>query len=278
MPLVSVIVAAYRAEATLVRALRSLLAQSLADWEALIVADDGADYRPLLAAAGALDDRLRFLDSGRVASGPAAVRNVGLAAAAGCFVTPLDADDLYLPERLARLVPLAQAAGAAFDNVRVVDDASGRTLQVLFDTPADFTLDGEAFLATSVPLMPLWRRDLGLAWDPAIELCDDVALNLRLIDRVGPVPVTAEPLHEYRVRDGSICHSPQSAERAERGYDALLTRLERDDYGLADPALAAAAAGAIGRKRALNQAFARALAEGRTTSFQDFLAATSGCP
>ena len=278
MPLVSVIVAAYRAEATLVRALRSLLAQRLADWEALIVADDGADYRPLLAAAGLLDDRLRFLTSGRIASGPAAVRNVGLAAAAGRFVTPLDADDLYLPDRLGRLLPLAERAGAAFDNVRVVEDESGRTLQVLFDAPADFALDGEAFLETSVPLMPLWRRELGLAWDPVIELCDDVALNLRLIDRVGPVPVAAEPLHEYRVRDGSICHGPQSADRAERGYRTLLARLEGDGYGLSDPALAAAAARAIGRKRALNQAFARALAEGRTTSFQDFIATTPGCP
>lgn len=277
-PLVSVIVAAYRAEATVARAIRSLLSQSLADWEALIVADDGADYRALLAAEGVVDPRLRFLSSGRLQSGPAAVRNVGLAAASGRFVGPLDADDLYLPERLARLVPLAERGGAAFDNVRVVEEESGRTLQLLFDAAADFSLDGAAFLETSVPLMPLWRRDLALAWDPAIELCDDVALNLRLIDRVGPVPVTAEPLHEYRVRDGSICHSPQSAERAERGYNALLERLERDRYGLADAGLAAAAAVAIGRKRALNQAFAKALAEGRTSSFQDFIATAGGCP
>lgn len=278
MPLVSVIVAAYRAEATLPRALRSLLAQSLPDWEALIVADDGADYQALLKAEGLGDPRLRFLSSGAVGSGPAAVRNVGLAAAQSRFVTPLDADDRYLPQRLQRLVPLAARAGAAFDNVRVVDDTSGSTLQVLFDRARDFALDGTAFLATSVPLMPLWRRDLGLAWDSAIELCDDVALNLRLLDRVGPVPVTAEPLREYHVRDGSICHSPQSAERAERGYCALLERLEGDGYGLADAGLAAAAARAIGRKRALNQAFAEALAAGRTTSFQDFLVATQGCP
>ena len=67
MPLVSVIIAAFRAEATLARAVRSLLAQRLDDWEALIVADDGADYRPLLAAAGLGDERLRFLASGRIA-------------------------------------------------------------------------------------------------------------------------------------------------------------------------------------------------------------------
>jgi glycosyltransferase involved in cell wall biosynthesis len=272
MPLVSVIVAAFRAETTLARAVRSLLQQSLSDWEALIVADDGQDYRSLLADEGCLDPRLGFLDSGGRGSGPAAARNAALPHATGAFLAPLDADDLYLPRRLERLVPLAREAGAAFDNVRVVEDESGRLLQVLFAAERDFALDGAGFLATSVPLLPLWRRDLGLAWDPAIELCDDVAFNLRLIDRVGPVPTAAEPLHDYRVRQGSVCHSPQSAERAERGYRALLARLEADGYGLADAALVAAAAVALGRKRALNRAFAEALAAGRAVSFQQFLA------
>jgi glycosyltransferase involved in cell wall biosynthesis len=272
MPLVSVIVPAFRAEATLARALRSLQQQSLADWEALVVADDGQDYLALLAAAGLRDPRFRFLDSGGRASGPAAARNAALPGAGGAFLTPLDADDLYHPRRLERLVPLARQAGAAFDNVSVVDDASGRLLQILFEAEQDFALDGGCLLETSVPLLPLWRRELDLAWDPAIELCDDVAFNLRLLDRLGPVPTTAEPLHEYRVREGSVCHSPQSAERAERGYRALLARLETDRYGLADAALAAAAGVAIGRKRALNQAFAQALAEGRAASFQEFVA------
>jgi glycosyltransferase involved in cell wall biosynthesis len=272
MPLVSVIVPAFRAEATLVRAVTSLVAQSLADWEALIVADDGQDYRALLDAAGCLDPRLRFLESGGRASGPAAARNAALPRAEGAFLAPLDADDLYHPRRLERLVPLARQAGAAFDNVNVVEDESGRLLQVLFAAERDFTLDGIAFLDTSVPLLPLWRRELALAWDPAIELCDDVAFNLRLLDRLGAVPVTAEPLHEYRVRQGSVCHSPQSAERAERGYRSMLRRLEIDGYGLNDAALVVAAQAAFERKRELNQAFAAAHAAGRVASFQDFLA------
>ena len=143
---------------------------------------------------------------------------------------------------------------------------------------APFAADEEVQAHVGVGIEVLDAAPFFRSLDMEYQLCDDVALNLRLIDRVGPVPVAAEPLHEYRVRDGSICHGPQSAERAERGYKALLARLEGDGYGLADAGLAAAAARAIGRNRALNQAFAQALAEGRTTSFQDFLAATSGCP
>jgi len=268
MPLVSVIIPCFRAADTLARAVDSLRAQTLPDWEALIVSDDGGDYRPLLAA----DPRLTFLSTGRVGAGAPAARNVGLAAAQGELVAPLDADDLWLPARLARLAPLALAAGAAFDDVRVVEEASGRTLQLLFGRAADFTLDAAGFLQTSVPLMPVARRRLVEGWDAAVELCDDVAFNLRLFDRVPAIPVTAEALHEYRVRSGSICHAADSAQRAERGYATLLARLAADGYGLRDPQLVRLATAAIGAKQALNRAFAAAQAAGEAASFQDFIA------
>lgn len=270
-PLVSVIIPCYRAEATLARALRSLLAQTQSDWEALIVSDDGHDYRPLVATAGIQDPRLRFVSSGGIGSGAPAARNAGLAAARGRLIAPLDADDLFLPERLARLTPLALSAGAAFDNLRVVEEESGEVLSQLFERSEDFLLDAAGFFRTSVPLMPLARRELLRGWDPGIELCDDVALNLTLFDRIPRIPVTAEALHEYRVREGSICHSSDSGARAERGYNALLARLERDGYGLSDPQLVELARRAIGAKRALNRAFMAAQAEEPALTFQSFV-------
>jgi len=48
-PLVSIITPAYRAQATLGRAVRSVLAQTHTAWEMLIVSDEGTDYRTLLA-------------------------------------------------------------------------------------------------------------------------------------------------------------------------------------------------------------------------------------
>ena len=273
-PLVSVVIPCFRAADTLARAVDSLRAQTLGDWEALVVSDDGQDYRPLLAP----DPRLVFLSTGRVGAGAPAARNVGLAAARGQLVAPLDADDLYLPRRLERLAPLALAAGAAFDDVRVVEEESGRTLQLLFGRAQDFTLDAAGFFQTSVPLMPLFRRALSPGWDAAVELCDDVAFNLRLLDRVPAIPVTAEALHEYRVRPGSICHAEDSAARAERGYATLLARLAADGYGLRDPALVRLATRAIGAKQALNRAFAAAQAAGAVATFQEFIARRAAKP
>jgi len=272
VPLVSVIIPAYRAEATIGRAVRSLLGQTMADWQGIVVSDDRVDYRAVLAAAGIVDRRLVFVATGGVGSGAAAARNVGLRAAAGALIAPLDADDTYAPTRLAAMAPRALEAGAAFDNVRVVDDASERVLFTLFESDRDFELDARSFLDACVPLMPVARRGLIEGWDPEIALCDDVMLSLRLFDRTAAIPIMAAPLHDYRVRVGSICHSDDSAEVAERSYNVLLRRLADHGHGLQDPALVALATAGITAKRDLNRAFATAQKAGDVRTFQEFIA------
>jgi len=108
---VSIVIPAYRAHATIARAVESLLAQTRTDWEGIVVSDDGTDYAPTLRAAGIADERLRFVSTGRVGSGCHRARNVGLAAATGQFVGSLDADDLLAPTYIATLHPLARASG-----------------------------------------------------------------------------------------------------------------------------------------------------------------------
>jgi glycosyltransferase involved in cell wall biosynthesis len=269
MPLVSVIIPAFRAHATIARAVDSLRAQPFADWEAIIVADDGDDYRPALAA----DPRLRFVSTGTVGSGPAAARNRGLDAASGRLVAPLDADDAFDPLRLATLVPLALAHGAASSNVRVVDDASGVQVATLFPPVGDaIALDAAGFLATSVPMMFVAERGVAGRWDDDVFLCDDLPYNLRLFDRLGRVPVTRQPLYDYRVREGSICHSTRSGEWAEQGYTTVLRRLAADGLGIASPSIRAMLADAVGQKRDLNRAFEAARRRGEVANFQEFIA------
>lgn len=273
-PRVSVIIPAYRAEETILRAVRSLLAQTLPDWEAVIAADDEADYRALLAAGGIDDPRVRHVRTARSRSGAPAARNAAWAAATGRIAAPLDADDTWYPRRLEVLAPIAEARGAAADNVRVVDDADGRVLGSLFDEQeGDRLLDAAGFLATSVPIMALVRRDRMSGWDADVELCDDLPFNLRAIDRAGGLPVTGRAFHEYRVRDGSICHSPDSDLRADCGYATCLARLDADGLGIVDPAIRDAFRRSLEGKRALNRAYAEwrdARPQGGT--FQEFVA------
>jgi succinoglycan biosynthesis protein ExoO len=271
--LISIIMPAYRAHGTIARAVGSLLAQTWQDWEAIVVSDDGADYQALLRRAGLRDERLRFVSTGRVGSGCHHARNVGLAAARGEFVGALDADDVFLPTRLARLQPAAAQAGAAADNTVVVAEATGVELYRAFSAGGvPRKLDIATLLDLTVPLVPLVARDYAEPRLEGIEFGEDFVANLRLIERQGAVAMLDDGLYEYRVVAGSLAHSEASFDNFERCYSDLIVRLESGDRLGLSQASAAAARHCLIRKRDFNRAFAAALAQEPGLDFQTFAA------
>lgn len=99
-PVVSVVMAAYNGAAWLPDTLNSLAAQTLTDWEAVVVDDGSTDgTRDLLARWPDPRVRLVALPSN---GGPVRARNAGVALARGRYIAGLDQDDLCRPERLAR--------------------------------------------------------------------------------------------------------------------------------------------------------------------------------
>src|SRR5690606_21296938 len=70
----------------------------------VVVVDDGS--LPAIDLRAITDARLKVVRHHRN-KGVAAARNTGVAAARGRFIAFLDSDDLWLPEKLARQVPLA---------------------------------------------------------------------------------------------------------------------------------------------------------------------------
>jgi glycosyltransferase involved in cell wall biosynthesis len=95
----------------LLRARQKACAQSFADWELVIISDDGQDYAEILAAQGIVDARILHVSSGAIGSGCALPRNTGLASARGRYIAALDADDAFLPNRLEVVLPLAEQHG-----------------------------------------------------------------------------------------------------------------------------------------------------------------------
>lgn len=278
MPLVSVITPAYQAQPFLARAVRSVLSQTLQDWELLVVSDDGLDYRTFLAQHGLDDPRMRFVGPGAAAADPGAARNRAIAAARGQYLAPLDADDLFYPERLERLVPLAADSGMAGDNVRVVDDASAVALATLWpEGRAVRSLGLHDYAQTSVPMTFLFRREVvAWAWEEGLGLGEDTLFNLRGFECLGRVPVIEVVLHEYRVRHGSLCHAPDSAARAETAYTNALERLAQAGLGFRTPQARAVVGEMLIARRRLNQAFQASLAAGRCRNFQEFITGREG--
>ncbi len=273
--MISVIIPAYRAEATIARAVRSVIAQTFDDWEAIIVADDNTDYASSLLGSGIEDTRLRFVLTGRIGSGCHNARNIGLALTRGDFIAALDADDLFLPTRFEKLLPVASGFGAAVDNPRVVDNVTGHEMYRALDNDSSPTVFNiRSFLKISVPLFPLVAREYAKPRLAGIDFGEDVVANLRLIDRIGALFIIAEHLFEYRVVRGSLCHSDHSAENFEQSYSALIERLSSGDRLGLSPANAAAAREGLIQKRELNRAFSAARQNQRELDFQTFVAAS----
>ncbi len=110
-PLVSVVVAARNASATVERAVRSLLAQTYSSLE-IVVVDDASEDGTLDVVRGLGDPRVRWLRSD-ARGGAARARNLGLAAATGAYLAFQDADDVSHPERIERQLGALLAQRAA---------------------------------------------------------------------------------------------------------------------------------------------------------------------
>ena len=103
-PRVSIVLPFRDAAATLAGTLDSLAAQTLGDWECLLIDDGSADRSAAIARARAAGDpRWRLLRGG---GGLVDALNRGIAAARAPLIARMDADDLALPERLARQAAL----------------------------------------------------------------------------------------------------------------------------------------------------------------------------
>lgn len=90
-PDISIIVPAYNAEKSLQQCVDSIIAQTVTDWELLIVDDGSTDMTATIGREyAASDNRIRFI--GKTNGGAASARNVGLDNAHGQYVCFVDAD------------------------------------------------------------------------------------------------------------------------------------------------------------------------------------------
>lgn len=112
VPLVSCIVIFLNAERFLQEAVDSILAQSYVNWELLLVDDGSSDGSTAIArrAAASQPDRVRYLEhSGHINRGMSASRNLGAASARGDYLAFLDADDVWVPNKLSEQVEIMEA-------------------------------------------------------------------------------------------------------------------------------------------------------------------------
>ncbi len=128
---------AYNAHGTIVDAVSSALAQSVADLE-IVVVDDGSVQPVAEALRSVPDPRVRVIRKERN-GGVGAARNTALAAARAPLVAQLDADDLWLETHLEGLLPAIADPhiGLAYANVEVVGHPGGLDRWIAERAPGD---------------------------------------------------------------------------------------------------------------------------------------------
>ncbi len=216
-PLISVIIPALNAAATLPSTLASLRAQTWQDWEAVVVVDGRSHDRTAEIAAQCPDPRIRVTTVDR--PGPSAARNRGLELIQGAWVAFLDADDWWLPEKLITQLEAVRCqpeAAMAYSWTDYVDERN----ELLFPG-CHASFSGQVY----APLLannfiengsnPLVRRtalvNVG-GFDPALTHAEDWDLWLRVAERY---PVVAVPVAQvrYRVAAGSLSANLQLLEQ-----------------------------------------------------------------
>ncbi len=130
VPRISVVMPVYNVEAYVAEAIRSVLAQTFADFE-LIIVDDGGTDASMAICRSFSDPRIAIVSQRN--RGLAGARNTGIAAARGEFIALLDSDDRWLPEKLMlHIIHLdnAPTIGVSYAPSRFIDTA-GRPLRIV---------------------------------------------------------------------------------------------------------------------------------------------------
>jgi glycosyltransferase involved in cell wall biosynthesis len=261
MSTVSVIIPAFNQGHFLADAVESVLNQTYPDVEVIVV-DDGSTDETAVVAQSFTDPRVSYIyQENRGLSG---ARNSGIRHAAGEYLSYLDSDDLFLPEKLELLVgelerrpDLGFVAGQA-----IPVDEHGNQVGKLFDKglpdrPEELLL-GNPFHVGSVLVRREWQERAGF-FDESLRSYEDWDMWLRLLYAGCQMGYAAQPVSLYRFHTAQMTRDGRQMTTA---TFAVLNKLF-NEYDLPPAWLAL-------KEKAYSRAYLRAAAQSyRVMAFAD---------
>ncbi len=231
MPRVSIIIATYNRADLLPEAIRSVLAQTMPDWELIVVDDGSTDNTAAVVAPFLADARVRYLpqaNHGRVGQ----VRTAGVRLAQGKLLAFLDSDDCFTPQALeTHLRAFAAQAElgltiAGYDSVNISGQTLGRRTPWL--EGGDLDLAGWLFNCYAMPGTVMVRRvwfDRVGGFDSRLHQSADWSLFLQLAAAGCPIAWVPTTTCLYRLHAGnSIRHLGDHLADSLRALDLVFGR------------------------------------------------------
>lgn len=220
MPYLSVIMAVYNGAAHLAQAVASVLNQTYADFEFIIVDDGSTDATPkILADFAARDARIRIVNN---------EPNIGLTTslnhawdlAQGHVIARMDADDICLPDRFSRQIafldhhPAAALCGTWVQTINEHGETGTIWQYPTAPTEIQFALlFGNVIAHPSVMLRKAQFEKATLRYNPAFQRAQDYELWLRAAD-VLALANLPQALLQYRVSSSQISQQHRAAQAA----------------------------------------------------------------
>ncbi len=211
---ISVLLPAYNAEKFIAEAIESILAQTFADFEFIIINDGSTDSTAEIIRSYA-DPRIVFIDH-KENRGLVSVLNQGMEMARGEYIARMDADDIAYPGRFAKQVQFMDENhdfGVVSSNARIFGDKfgalgdkrNGITRNPAFLGALDWYL-GCKVLHPAAMLRKEFFEKHHLRYDPDYLACEDYELWSRAV-RYMKIANIQDVLLNYRWHDGSVTTS-----------------------------------------------------------------------
>jgi teichuronic acid biosynthesis glycosyltransferase TuaG len=212
-PAVSVIMPAYNARRTVAESVGSVVAQTLSDWELLIIIDTIPNDDTAQIITRRHDPRIRCIENG-ARMGISGSRNKGVQMAKAKYVAFLDADDLWRNDKLQKQLQCMEEHGSVISyTASAFTDAEGRRYGYIM--PAVERLSFKELLRRNIMSCSsvMLKREVALKYpfisDSARE---DYSVWLKILLDYGYALGINEPLLVYRLSDRSrSSHRLQSA-------------------------------------------------------------------
>lgn len=249
-PRVSVILPSFNRLEFLRTAVDSVLAQSLSDWELIVIDDGSAVPVPVYLDSIASLARVRVLRRAHRGN-PAAVRNAGIREARGDYVAFLDSDDLWAAHKLSAQLEALGRSGLrwGYTAFRHIDAAAAPLVRSRYQAwrPTVYrTLEGVVRLDAMIPLPSVIVERALLesvgGFDERLRYYEDYDLWFRLALQ-GEADVLATPLVSIRRHDQHYSDVDQALtrENLDQLFATMLAQLEDENLR-----------GIVRRQRAVN--------------------------
>lgn len=240
-PLISVIMPAYNAEKTIIRAVSSVLSQTCQDFE-LIIVNDGSTDETLSVCQSIQDNRVLIISQENM--GLSGARNTGLCNCKGEYVCFVDSDDEIEPMFLEVLhnsilqnntdIAICGMKGISQDH-EIIDSLSA--YEGVYFNPLknpNFLRLLETGLFNSVCNKIYCKKlidSIGARFEKII-LVEDILFNLNIYSKIESLSIVAEPLYKYHHEDSVLTRAvkPGMFESYFRVHKYLLSLVKKDYF------------------------------------------------